>query len=92
MMWPPSILKLRIHNQHRHFGLWLPLFLLWPLMVMLAIVLSPLVLVSAVILWPKGWGKPLLLGGPAFFRLFWALRGLKVDVKQHSGQVFISFR
>ena len=27
MMWPPSILRLRIRNQRHHFGLWLPLFL-----------------------------------------------------------------
>jgi len=92
MIWPPSVLHLRIHNSRRHFGLWLPLFLVWPLLLVLGLVLWPLLLIGAIVLWKRGWSKPLLLGGPAIFRLFCALRGLKVEVKQPSEQVLISFR
>lgn len=92
MMWPPSILRLRIHNQRRHFGLWLPLFLIWPLLLVLGVVLLPLLLVGAVIVWHKGWGKPLLFAGPALFWMLCALRGFEVDVKNRSDQVLISLQ
>ena len=92
MMWPPSILRLRIRNQRHRFGLWLPLFLIWPLVMLLGLLLLPFILLAAIVLWYRGWAKPLLLAGPSLFRLFCALRGLEVDVKQHSEQFFISFR
>lgn len=90
MMFPPSILRLRIHNKQHKFGLWLPLFLLWPLLLVLGILLLPLLLIAAVILSYRGWGIPLLLTGPAIFGLLCALRGLKVEIGQNSEQVFIS--
>ena len=40
MMWPPSVLRLRIDNRQRHFGLWLPLFLIWPVLLVLGLVLG----------------------------------------------------
>jgi hypothetical protein len=92
MIWPPSVLHLRIHNSRRHFRLWLPLFLIWPLMLMIFLALSPLVLVLAVVLWPSGMGKPLLFAGPVLFRVLCALRGLEVNVEQPSERVLISIR
>ncbi len=106
MIYPPFILRVRIRNQqHRsglwrrllltwplHFGLWLPLFLIWPLLLVLWVILLPLLLIAAVILAYKGWARPLLLGGPALFLLLCALRGLKVEVGQDSGQVLISLQ
>ncbi len=92
MIWPPSVLRLRIHNQRRHFGLWLPLFLIWPLMLVIFLALSPLILVLAIILWPSGMGKPILLAGPVLFRIFCALRGFEVNVEQPSERVLISIR
>ena len=92
MMWPPSILRLRFRNRDHRFGLWLPLFLVWPLILAIALVLAPIFLVSAVVLWPFGWGKPLLFAGPAIARCICSLRGLEINVKQRSEDVFISFR
>jgi len=92
MSWPPSTLRVRIYNQRRRFGLWLPLFLVWPLIMAFVLLLYPLVLVCAAIFWFRGWGKPLLLSGPALFGLFCALYGLRVEVNQPSQQVLISFR
>lgn len=92
MIWPPSGLHLRIRSQRRHFRLWLPLFLIWPLMAVIFLALSPLILVLAIILWPSGMGKPLLLAGPVLFRVFCSLRGLEVNVEQPSERVLISIR
>ena len=82
MMFPPSILRLQVHDNERRIGLWLPLIMLWPVVLLLGILLAPFVIILAIILWPKGWGKPLLLVGPSLFRLFCSLRGLNVRVEE----------
>lgn len=92
MIIPPMLLRIRVQTGRRQFRVWLPLFLIWPPVFLLALALFPLVLVLAVLLWPRGWGKPLLLSGPAIFRLVCALRGLLVDVHSPPEQVYISFR
>jgi hypothetical protein len=92
MRWPPSLLHLRIRNERHRFGLWLPLFLIWPVVLVLGLALWPLLVIAAAALWYRGWGMPLLLGGVAIFGVFCALRGLKVDIKQDSQQVLVSLR
>ena len=92
MMWPPSVLRLRVHSRRHHFGLWLPLFLIWPLIVVLSLLLLPLALALVIILWRIRWLKPVLLAGPCLLSLVCALRGLEVDVRDGSEQFFISFR
>ena len=82
MMFPPSILRLQIHDSEHRIGLWLPLILLWTVVLLLGILLAPIIITLAIILWPRGWGKPLLLVGPSMFRLFCALRGLNVRVEE----------
>ena len=92
MNWPPLLLRLRIANQRRRLGLWLPLFLVWVILAVIAIPLVPLVLIAALILWPFGWGKLLLLFGPAIFRCLCALHGLEVDVKEGEQIILVSFK
>lgn len=92
MMWPPSFLGFRIGNANKEFRLWLPLFLIWPLFVLLALVMLPFVLLLALVLWPSGWGKTVLFTGPWFFSMFCALRGLVIDVKSGASQVYIAVR
>lgn len=92
MIWPPSLLRVRIRSRNKRFTLWLPLFLVWPLGFALLAILSPFLLVLAILLWPFGWARPLLLAGPLLFRLFCSLRGLEVNVEKSSERVLISFR
>ena len=92
MIWPPSLLRIRIRNSNIRFNLWLPLFLVWPLVLVAMVILSPLIILSAVLLWPLGLSKPLLLTGPVLFRLFCSMRGLEIVVENSSDQVLISFR
>ncbi len=89
MIWPPSLLGLRIGNAKRGFGLWLPLFLVWPPFVLAALAMFPLVLLLALLLWPLGRGRTLLLTGPWFFRMFCAMRGLVIDVNSRTTRVYI---
>jgi len=89
MIWPPSLLGFRIGSVKRGFHLWLPLFLVWPPVLLMALALFPLVLVLALLLWPIGWGRTMLLTGPWFFRVFCGLRGLVIDVKSGTNRVYI---
>ena len=91
MIWPPSLLHVRFKCRERHVNIWLPLFLLWPLLLVLALMLFPFVLVASLVVWYKDWGKPLFLFYPAVYHLFCALRGLRIDIRQGSDVVFFSF-
>jgi hypothetical protein len=91
MTLPPSIMRIHIGETEKGFRLWLPIFLLWPIVLLAAVLLAPFVLVGAILLWPKGWGRPLLLAGPLLLGLVFALRGLKIDVVDGSQRVYISF-
>ena len=92
MMWPPSLLRLRIRNGKHRFGLWLPLFIVWPPVVLMGLALLPFVLALSALLWPTGLGRPLLLVGPRFFGLFCSFRGLTIDVQSASDQVYIALK
>ena len=90
-MWPPLIMRIRIKNRKHRFGLWLPLFLIWPLLLVLGIILLPFLLIAAVLLWHLWWVRPLLFGIPVLFQLLCALRGLKVEIEQNSERVLVHF-
>ena len=92
MIFPPSVLRVAIKNESRGFSLWLPLFVIWPLLLLAALVLAPLVLALAIVLWWTGWGKLMLYSGPMFFAVFCALRGLEIDIQNRDKHVHLSFR
>ena len=92
MTFPPSVLRVRVEGGDQRVRLWLPLCVLWPPVLVVSLILSPLVIVAAAVMWPRGWGRTVLLGGPHAFRLFCSLRGLEVDVRGGSGHVLVSFR
>lgn len=77
---PPMWMRLKVRNRERNFGLWLPLFLLVPAALVVLLILSPLILIAAIILWPWGWGKAALLSIPVAAGLYCAVRGLNVNV------------
>ena len=85
---PPMLMHMRIEGERGGFGLWMPLFLLLPLALVVFIILSPLMLVATIVLWPGGWGKRALLTLVAALEVFWSMRGLSVDV--HSGRQCVS--
>ena len=91
MNYPPLLMRLNISGR-RHCTLWLPLFLLWPVVAALAIVLAPLVLLAALILWPFVWGKLLLFSGPWLLRCLCALRGLELDINRGNQTLLMSLK
>ena len=92
MIWPPSILRVAVKDESKDFGFWLPLFVIWPFVLLAAIALAPVILSLAIVFWWTGWGKTLLYSGPVFFAMFCALRGLEIDVRKPDKYVHLSFR
>ena len=92
-MIPPAVLRIRVvEHGKKQVGLWLPLVLVWPLLLLLALVIAPLVIIAAVLLWPSGRGKAILLSGPSLYALLCSLRGLTVQVEGIDEQVLIAIR
>ena len=87
---PPLLVRLRLPHKESSLNLWIPIFLAYPLLLAIALLLAPFVLIASLIMWPSGWGKPLLFCGPAACRLLWNTRGLKIDIGQNSGRLLIS--
>ena len=92
MIWPPSLLRVQISIGNKGFGLWLPLLIIWPPLLLLGLALAPLVILLALLLWPLGLGRTLILTGPLLFRLFCSLRGLEIAVEGPKERVLINFR
>ena len=90
MIWPPNLIHLRIYNQRHRFGLWIPLFIIWPFVLATIIVLLPFTILLTLILWPFGWNGRLFKLGPGIMRCICSLRGLKVDVQNYQEQILIS--
>lgn len=78
---PPSIVWVWVAGR----GGWglpiiLPVVLVWPVVVAAWLAALPVLAVVALALRRRGLGRSLLLGPPAVFRAFCALRGLRLDV------------
>jgi hypothetical protein len=93
MKWPPMLMHVKIKNHDTNFGIWLPLFLLFPLTLVLLIAFSPLILVALLVLWCCGWGNWVRMAwhtGKMAFISLWEMKGLKVDIQGRDGVVDIS--
>ena len=91
MIWPPSVLRVEWKDESREFHLWLPLFIAWPFLLLAGLVLAPLLLALAIVLWWAGWGRPMLKFGPIFYATLCALRGLEIDVHKRNKHMHLSF-
>ncbi len=84
-------MRVRVVNPERKLNLWLPLFLLFPLVALILLILFPLVLLAALILWPFGWGRVLFVI-PAVLACMWAMGGLEVTVEDKKERVLVSVK
>lgn len=93
---PPWLLRFRFQAVHGpRFSLWLPLFIIWPILLLLFLIVGPLVLLA---LWAAYFFfscriNPFTLFFE-FYLLMCGLRGLRVDVQEPRKQsvVQIEFR
>ena len=72
------------HGAGRPIRLWLPLFLVWLLLVVLGVILSPLILIACLIArmnpFTTVW---------ALIRVFWALAGTHIEVQAPDAVVLV---
>jgi len=90
MSWPPMLMHVKVKNKENDFGIWLPFFLLIPVLAAILIVLSPLIFILILVTWPGGWGRWALNALWAAICSFWAMRGLEVDVENAKERVRVS--
>ena len=92
MIWPPSIVRIHAGKDgERRPAVWLPLVVMWPPALAVGILLAPLVALVALLLWPFGKGKGVLLLGPLAFHAFCRLRGLRVRLRHADRETSIEF-
>lgn len=89
----PLIMRIHIVEEHKKkVGLILPFFLVWLLLLPFIILLTPLVLLAALMIWPSGYGKTLLRAGPAVFSVISSLSNLHIQVEKPGSKVLIWLR
>ena len=81
-MIPPSIIRLRIYEEgKRRFGLWFPLVILWPIIVVLPLALLPVIVIVELALHATRYRAPLTRMVFAYLHILSCLKGLKVHVQ-----------
>ncbi len=91
MIWPPMLMQVEIKKTGEDgFHIWLPLFLLLPIGLVILIILSPLILIATIVLWPSGWGKWAWLALWGAIVTYWSMRGLKVDIQNQRETIYVS--
>jgi hypothetical protein len=92
-MRPPLSIKIHVvENGKNKIRLWFPFILIWLFLLILAIALSPFVLIAALILWPFSLGKRLLMFGPMFFSVLNSLGGLNIQTQDQNSKVSITIK
>ena len=92
-MIPPLWLTIKIlRPERRDIKIWLPLFLIWPIVLIFAIILFPFVLLFAIFQLLFKHHMKILLVGPYMYNVICKLRGLLVDVNSSRETVFVNFR
>jgi hypothetical protein len=91
MNWPPMLLHLRFPNDSGGWGLWLPLFLIYPILLALSLVALPFLLLAALCMLPAGKAKIPVLVLPYAWNVIFKTRGLMVDVRNENGDVLVNF-
>jgi len=82
MMLPPAIMRIRVvENGRKKIGLWLPVFLLWPVLILLAVVSIPLLLVLMLGFWWHHVARKVIRSIPAIFGIICSMRGFAVEVE-----------
>ncbi|MBN1271875.1 MAG: hypothetical protein JXB26_06345 [Candidatus Aminicenantes bacterium] len=92
MKFPPFFLVFRTYTGNKKtFGFWFPVFIIWLILFLIALALSPLILLAALLSWRDGWGKRLLLFGPMFFIILANLHGLAIHIGEERKSFFLTF-
>ena len=91
MNWPPMLVHIKIKNEHAHFGIWFPLFLVLLIGLVFFLAFLPLMLLVILVAWPTGWGRWMLEAIKTGYAMLCAARGTKIDIQgRHDEIVYVS--
>ena len=89
MILPPMVLRIRVSENGSHkVRLWIPLFLVWPLVLAFTALFAPGWLAICLLV-PRA--RRYAFAGPRVLTVLWALRGLCVTVDDADDSVLVSF-
>ena len=88
---PALLLHLKFPTEEGCGGLWLPFFLVYPLLLVMSLIAAPFLLLAALCMWPFGMARTPLLVLPYLWNLVFKTRGLTVDVSKPGRSVLIDF-
>jgi ABC-type Na+ efflux pump permease subunit len=86
----PLFFRLK-RKRKRPFRLWLPLILIWLVIIPLAVILGLFILVAAWAMKRKEYGTLLSHFYPLLFSALWALSGLSVEIEGEDATVSLAF-
>jgi hypothetical protein len=87
----PLLLKLHIvEDGRKKINLWLPLFLIWIILLAILIVMLPFILIAAFGFWIFRNDTRILSVIPIFFSILCALSGLVVLIEEKNRKVFLA--
>lgn len=88
----PMVMRMTIQGKEkRRVNLWIPVILIWILLLALMLMMLPFVLLAGLILWKQGYGKALFLIVPMLFVLIFSMSGLKLDIESEHSKIFFNF-
>lgn len=89
----PMVMRINIIEKGRKkLRIFFPIILVWILLFAIWIAFFPLVMIAALILWPRGEGRLLLAAYCMIFSLIFSLSGLHIQVEDRENQTLIFFR
>jgi hypothetical protein len=84
----PMFMKIHIYERGKKgIRLWLPLFLIWILLLVMLIVVSPILFVVGLVAWARGFGRTFLFAFPMIFAVLWAMSGLRINVENRDKKI-----
>jgi hypothetical protein len=87
----PMILRIKIFNEgEKKRSIFIPLAILWLILLALFVLLLPIFLIAALIAWAQGYGRVVAGMIPGLFRVFGALKGLSFEIGTHQKLVAVS--
>ena len=88
----PMLLKIKIPIKGvKPINLYIPLIIVWLLLISILILLLPLFFLVAIFTWSKGYGRIIVIFFPLLFSILCNLQGLKIDIKDKESEIYLSF-
>lgn len=87
----PMILRIKIFNEgEKKRSIFIPLAILWLILLALFVLLLPIFLIVALIAWAQGYGRAVAGLIPCLFRVFSAVKGLSFEFGSSQKLVTVS--